>query len=61
MTSLYLSLIDLGLGFLQTFLGQLTANKAPAEVVAAVQAAVDALFSHKNDVITKVALESQRG
>lgn len=56
----YLTLLDLGFTFLNTFLGSLR-NKLPAEVVASVQAAMDAILKHKNDVITKGALESQRG
>ncbi len=58
---MYLSLIDVGLTFLQTFVGGLKTGKAPAEVIAAVQAAVDALFNHKADIISKSNLESLRG
>jgi hypothetical protein len=55
-----IELIDLGFGFLQTFLGKLK-NNLPATVVAAVQAAADALLAHKNDLITKANFEAQRG
>lgn len=55
-----IEVIDLGLTFLQMFLGKMS-NKLPAEVVASIQAAVDALVLHKNDLITKAALEAQRG
>lgn len=56
----YISLIDLGLSFLETFLGKMK-NQLPAEVAGAVQAAIDAIAAHKDDVITKAALEAQRG
>jgi hypothetical protein len=52
--------IDIGLGLLETFLGRLK-NKLPAEVVAAIQDAYDALDAHKQDLITKANLEAQRG
>lgn len=55
-----IELVDLGVTFLQMFLGKLS-NQVPAEVVAAVQAAIDALAKHKDDLITKAALEAQRG
>lgn len=56
----YLTLIDLGLTFLTSFLDKMK-NKLPAEVTKAVQAAIDALMVHKDDVVTKVNLEAQRG
>lgn len=55
-----IELIDLGLSFLQPFLQKLH-SQIPAEVEAAVQAAIDALVAHKQDLITKAALEAQRG
>lgn len=55
-----IELIDLGVTFLQMFLGKLS-NQLPAEVLAAVEAAINALDAHKNDLITKAALEAQRG
>jgi len=58
---MYLTLLDVGLGFLQTFLGGLKGSKAPAEIVASIQAALDALFAHKQDVISKSNLDSLRG
>ncbi len=57
----YLSDIDLGLTLLQAILSKYQKNKAPVEVTAAIQAAIDAVLAHKDDVITKAALESQRG
>ena len=56
----YTALIDLGIGFLQMFLSKLQ-TKAPAEVVAAIQASIDALAQHKNDELTKANFEAQRG
>lgn len=56
----YITLLDLGLNFLETFLSNLK-NKLPAEVVQAIQAAIDALVAHKDDVVTKANLEAQRG
>lgn len=56
----YIAILDLGLSFLQSFLGNLK-SKLPAEVVAAVQSAIDAIAAHKSDVVTKAALEAQRG
>lgn len=53
-------LIDLGIALLESFLGKLK-SKIPLEVAQAVQAAIDALASHKNDLITKANLEAQRG
>lgn len=55
-----IEVVDLGLTFLQMFLGKY-AKGLPAEVIAAVQASVDALAAHKDDLITKAALEAQRG
>lgn len=56
----YITLLDLGFGFLQTFLGNLK-SKLPAEVATEVQAAIDAIAAHRADVITKASLEAQRG
>jgi hypothetical protein len=56
----YLTLLDLGFTFLNTFLGSLR-NKLPAEVATSLQTAIDAILKHKNDVISKGALEAQRG
>ena len=59
---MYLQLIQLGVTFLaQYLLPALTANKAPVEVVTAITAAIAALTAHQSDVITKSALEAQRG
>lgn len=56
----YIQLLDLGLGFLQMFLGGLK-NKLPAEVVASIQATIDAIAAHKQDELTKANFEAQRG
>lgn len=56
----YLTLLDLGMSFLEAFLSKLK-NKLPAEVATAVQAAIDAIAKHKDDSVTKIALEAQRG
>lgn len=56
----YIDLIDLGVSFLEMFLGKLK-SQAPAEVLSAIQGSIDALNAHKNDVINKANLESQRG
>lgn len=53
-------LIDLGLTFLTGFLGNIQ-NQVPKNVVSAIQAAIDALAAHKDDLVTKQNLEAQRG
>jgi hypothetical protein len=58
---MYLTLIDLGIQFLLPFISGLKGGKAPAEVIAAVQAAIDAIIAHKQDVINKANLDSLRG
>jgi len=58
---MYLALIDVGITFLQSFLGGLKGGKAPSEVVAAIQAALDAVFAHKQDIINKSNLDALRG
>jgi hypothetical protein len=58
---MYLALLDVGLSFLQQFVSGLKSGKAPAEIIAAVQAAADAIFNHKADIISKSNLESLRG
>lgn len=57
---IYAQLISLGIGFLSQFLESLTSNKAPAEVIDAINAAIAALEAHKTDVINKANLESER-
>ncbi len=56
----YVPMISLGLSFLQAFLTH-SNNQLPAEVAGAVQAAIDALTKHRDDLITKAALDAQRG
>ena len=58
---MYLTLIDLGIQFLLPFLSGLKGGKAPAEIVAAIQSAIDALITHKQDIISKSNLDAQRG
>ncbi len=58
---MYLTLIDLGIQFLLPFISGLKGGKAPAEIIAAVQAAVDALLTHKQDIISKANLDALRG
>jgi hypothetical protein len=57
----YLTLIDLGIQFLLPFISGLKGGKAPAEVIASVQAAIDAIIAHKADIINKSNLDSLRG
>lgn len=57
--SAIIPLLDLGLSILEQYLGKLK-DQLPEDVVAAVQAAIDALAAHKNDLVTKVNLEAQR-
>ena len=58
---MYLSLIELGIQFLLQYLSGLKNGKVPAEIVTAIQAAIDALLAHKQDVISKSNLDSLRG
>lgn len=57
----YRLFLELGLSFLVSFINKLTKSNAPGEVITAFRAAYDALVSHRNDVVTKAALEAQRG
>ena len=57
----YIVLLDLGSSFLKQFLASLTKSKAPAQLIDAVTATVEAIDEHKNDLITKANLEAQRG
>ena len=54
-------LIDLLIGLGKSLLAEYTKAGLPQEVLDAAQATVDALEAHKNDVVTKANLESQRG
>lgn len=56
----YLSLISLGITFLQSFLEH-TSYKLPAEIITGVQSVITALVAHKNDLLTKANFEAQRG
>lgn len=55
-----IELIDLGIGLFETFLSK-SKNQLPVQVAEAVQAAIDALAAHHKDLVTKAALEAQRG
>jgi hypothetical protein len=61
MNELYVTLLDMGLGFLRQFIASLTKQKAPAEVIDAVQASITALEAHQNDVMSKADWEQARG
>lgn len=62
MKSIYLTLIQFGLDFLRKFLDSLLANHAaPDELIDAIKAAIDALESHKNDVMSAADWENLRG
>jgi len=56
-----LALISLALSLGETLVSELTKSGVPAQVIASIQAAVNALAAHKNDLITKANLEAQRG
>lgn len=56
-----ITLLDLGIQFLLPFLQSLKNGKVPAEVVAAIQAAIDAIAAHKQDLLTKANFDAQRG
>lgn len=58
---MYLKIIEIGIQFLLPFLSSLKWGKAPAEVIASVQASLDALQTHKDDIISKSNLDSLRG
>lgn len=52
--------IELGIEFLQTFLGK-TKAAIPAELAASIEATIAALEAHKGDLLTKDNFEAQRG
>lgn len=58
---MYLTLLELGIQFLLPFISGLKGGKAPAEIIAAVQSAIDALIAHKQDVISKSNIDALRG
>lgn len=55
-----LQVIDLSLSILQGIFGKLK-NQVPEAVTQAVQAAIDALAAHHNDLLTKANFDAQRG
>lgn len=57
----YLLLLDLGSTFLKQFVSSLTKSNAPAQIIDAINATVNAIDEHKNDVVSKANLEAQRG
>ena len=61
MNDLYGPLLSLGIQFLMQFLTGLKAAKAPTQVIASVQGAVDSLVEHQNDIISKANLDALRG
>lgn len=56
----YISLLGLGIGLLRTYLDGMK-NKLPAQIVAGLQASIDALEAHRQDELTKANFEAQRG
>ena len=58
---MYLILIELGISFLTQYFQSAQGAKLPAEILAAIQAAITALINHKQDVINKSNLDSLRG
>lgn len=54
-------ILDIAIPLIQALLGTLTKNQAPQYVLSALNAAIDALSQHQNDIVTKAALEAQRG
>ena len=56
-----ISILDLLLPLFGGLLDQLTKSSAPTTVTDAVKAAIDALAAHQQDLITKAALEANRG
>ena len=61
MKTLYVGLVGIGLDFLKAFIGSLTEQKAPIEVIDALRAAIVALEKHKGDVMSRSDWEAQRG
>ncbi len=55
-----IAILSLVLPFLETFLSQ-HGQQLPADILASVQAAYDALMAHKADLMTKAEWEAQRG
>lgn len=55
-----LAFLELGINFGTQFLQGAKGAKLPLEVINAVQAMIDALINHKQDVINKANLEAGR-
>lgn len=60
-TALYTGLLQIGISFLQQFLGSVTTAKAPQDVLDGVQAAITSLQAHAADVMSKNDWEGLRG
>lgn len=58
---IYAQLLSLGITFLTNFIGSLTTNKAPQDVLDAASAALTAIQTHYDDVMSKADWEAQRG
>ena len=58
---MYLMWVQMGVTLLQQIVSGLKGAKAPAEVIASVQAGLDSLIAHQNDVISKANLDALRG
>lgn len=58
---MYLVFIEMGINFLTQYLQSAKGAKLPMEVITAIQAAIDALLTHKQDVINKTNLDALRG
>ncbi len=61
MDQAYVLLLDLGIGFVKQFIASVSKNKAPQQILDAGQALLDAITAHKDDVVNKANLETQRG
>ena len=55
-----IGLLDLGISLLEAFLGKIK-SQVPLQVTQAVQAAIDAVAAHHADLVTKAALDANRG
>ena len=58
---IYAQLLQLGITFLTQFIGSITTNKAPQEVIDAAAAALAAIQAHYDDVMSKGEWEALRG
>jgi hypothetical protein len=56
-----LTLIELGLGVLNSLMSTFTKSGVPTEVTNSIQSAINAVQAHYDDLVTKANLEAQRG